>query len=525
MVKPLQIIFNKSLALGQFPKQWKHAHVIPIFKKGDNSSPENYRPVSLLSCIGKIFERVVFKYVYNYLHENDLLYNLQAGFRPGHSTVTQLIEIYHNVCLALENKEMSCFTFCDISKAFDRVWVKGLIFKLQKYGFRGQILTWLSDYLQNRTQQVKIEHSVSTVGRLWAGVPQGSVLGPLLFLTYINDLPDGLLGLTRLFADDTSNSHRSSSTEELQTATDYDFSAINTWSNNWLVKFNLAKTKILIFGASETQKETTTFTFDNSVITPVTTHKHLGIIFSDNGKWTAHIDAITAKLSKQIAVLRKLKYKITREFLSNMYITFIRPTMEYASEVWDNLTQFDADRLEKFQLEAARIVTGLPSYCSRSVLYFETGWETLAKRREKRKLTLLYKIKNGISPDYLSELLPPTIGDNMPCNLRHNNDIQIPYCRLNIYKNSFFPSTISRWNKLPLATRNSISVNQFKSRLNASYQNSNRSKFFLCGCRKLNVLHTKIRHGCSQLNSDLARINLKPNSSCTCGHPREDASH
>ena len=167
----------------------------------------------------------------------------------------------------------------------------------------------------------------------------------------------------------------------------------------------------------------------------------------------------------------------------------------------------------------ARIVTGLPSYCSRSVLYFETGWETLAKRREKRKLTLLYKIKNGISPDYLSELLPPTIGDNMPYNLRHNNDIQIPYCRLNIYKNSFFPSTISRWNKLPLATRNSISVNQFKSRLNASYQNSNRSKFFLCGCRKLNVLHTKIRHGCSQLNSDLARINLKPNSSCTCGLP------
>ena len=107
----------------------------------------------------------------------------------------------------------------------------------------------------------------------------------------------------------------------------------------------------------------------------------------------------------------------------------------------------------------------------------------------------------------------------------NNNDIQIPYCRLNIYKNSFFPSTISRWNKLPLATRNSISVNQFKSRLNASYQNSNRSKFFLCGCRKLNVLHTKIRHGCSQLNSDLARINLKPNSSCICGHPREDASH
>ena len=179
IIKPLLTIFNKSLELGQFPKQWKHAHVIPIFKKGDNFRPENYRPVSLLSCIGKVFERVVFKYIYNHLHAYDLLYDLQAGFRPGHSTVTQLIEIYHNVCLALENKELSCFTFCDISKAFDRVWIKGLIFKLEKYGFQGQILSWLSDYLHNRTQQVKIEQSVSTVGKLWAGVPQGSVLGPL----------------------------------------------------------------------------------------------------------------------------------------------------------------------------------------------------------------------------------------------------------------------------------------------------------------------------------------------------------
>ena len=124
----------------------------------------------------KVFERVVFKYIYNHLHAYDLLYDLQAGFRPGHSTVTQLIEIYHTVCLALESKELSCFTFCDISKAFDRVWIKGLIFELEKYGFQGKILSWLSDYLQNRTQQVKIEQSVSTVGKLWAGVPQGSVI-------------------------------------------------------------------------------------------------------------------------------------------------------------------------------------------------------------------------------------------------------------------------------------------------------------------------------------------------------------
>ena len=107
--------------------QWKHANIIPIFKKGDKSNPTNYRPISLLSCVGKIFERVMFKHFYNYLHSNNLLYNMQSGFIPGHSTTTQLIEIYHNICLALDNREFACFTFCDISKAFERVWIQGLI--------------------------------------------------------------------------------------------------------------------------------------------------------------------------------------------------------------------------------------------------------------------------------------------------------------------------------------------------------------------------------------------------------------
>ena len=229
---------------------WKHAFVLPVFKKGVNNDPSNYRPISLLSSVGKIFERVMFKHIYNHLHSNNLLYELQAGFRPGHSTVTQLIEIYHNICLALENKEFICFSFCDISKAFDRVWIKGLIYKLKHYGFAGNILSWLGDYLQGRTQQVKISSSCSTVGRLLSGVPQGSVLGPLLFLVFINDLPDGLNGLARLFADDTSTSNKSRSLIDMETKSNDDLNKIFEWGAKWLVNFNPLKTKIVVFGAN-----------------------------------------------------------------------------------------------------------------------------------------------------------------------------------------------------------------------------------------------------------------------------------
>ena len=522
---PLKLLFNKSIALGKFPKQWKHAHVLPIFKKGDKSSPTNYRPISLLSCIGKVFERVMFKYIYNHLHSNSLLYDLQSGFRPGQSTVTQLIEIYHQICVAIDHRDYACFTFCDISKAFDRVWLKGLIYKLEKYGFSGNILSWLSDYLTDRTQQVKLKSSISTVRKVMAGVPQGSVLGPLLFLVYINDLPDGLHGLTRLFADDTSNSHVSNDLQTIEHDNNLDLDLIKNWSDKWLVQFNPKKTNIVIFAGNNIPLDNTgiNFQFDGEPIVPSLTHKHLGVVFSNDAKWSAHIEYIASRISKQISVLRKLKYTINREFLSRIYLTFIRPILEYGSEVWDNLSLQDAERLEKFQIEAARIVTGLPIYCSRASLYFETGWDTLKNRRHKKKLCLMYKIQHGMVPDYLTELFPDNVGNNSRYNLRNSYNIAQPFCRLNLLKSSFVPSTISAWNNLPLSTRNAPNLTQFRSKLIG--QTTVRSSFYGHGDRKLNIIHTRLRHGCSLLNNDLYRINLVNTKLCPCGDGTEDAKH
>ena len=179
--KPLYILFNMSLRENTFPKFWKIAHVLPLFKKDDPSMKSNYRPVSLLSCVSKIMERVVFKHVYNYFFQYNLFYKYQAGFLPGHSTVFQLLETYHSIVKCIDEGKSCCMIFCDLSKAFDRVWHKGLLFKLQTYGVTGNLLEWFKIYLSDRKQKVMYKNVLSSSKTINTGVPQGSVLGPLLF--------------------------------------------------------------------------------------------------------------------------------------------------------------------------------------------------------------------------------------------------------------------------------------------------------------------------------------------------------
>jgi hypothetical protein len=236
--KPLCMLFNKSLHQNIFPTDWKLAHVIPLFKAGDKSFPSNYRPVSLLSCVSKLLEKIVFKHIFNHLQGNKLLCKFQSGFLPGCSTTHQLVELYHRILLALDSKQFTSVTFADISKAFDTVWIKGLLLKLERYGIGDNLLIWLKSYLSNRTQRVVIKDALSNIGQRKAGVPQGSVLVPL-FLVFINDIADGMTGLGRLFADDTSIGYiANDKPDSLQDMENLEFAYLNDWSKRWLVNFN-----------------------------------------------------------------------------------------------------------------------------------------------------------------------------------------------------------------------------------------------------------------------------------------------
>ena len=198
-------LFNMSLNSGKFPKLWKRANVIPLFKKNDKASISNYRPVSLLSSVGKVFEKLVFNKLFDYFQRNFLISIWQSRFIPGHSTVTHLVEMYDTFCRAVSEGKEIRVVFCDVSRAFDRVWHRGLLLKLEKCGITGSLLAWLVDYLRDRYQRVVLNGQLSTWMMIMAGVPQGSVLGPLLFLIYINDITHVIRHCQiRLFADDTS---------------------------------------------------------------------------------------------------------------------------------------------------------------------------------------------------------------------------------------------------------------------------------------------------------------------------------
>ena len=296
---PLCKLFNLSIQLHAYPDLWKIAHVMPIFKKGDKSLPSNYRPISLVSCVGKAFERVVYRSVYNHLVDHSLIYKYQSGFLPGHSTVHHLIELLHHTCTALENHQINCQVFSDISKAFDLVWHKGLILKLEKYGkmeisYYG---SWIIYSIEaKRFSLMKLFSKQQTLN---AGVPQGSVLGPILFLIYINDISDELTGLARLFADDTSLSFSSPDVRYIIRVLNHDLQTLRGWAKRWLIAFNPLKTEVMLISNIHID-QTVELVMDNTVLKVVDTHKYLGVLLSSNNKWTSHIDSIINSASKQV---------------------------------------------------------------------------------------------------------------------------------------------------------------------------------------------------------------------------------
>ena len=512
---PLCSFFNQSLHHGVFPASYKIAHVSPVPKKGDLSQVSNHRPISLLNTEGKVFERLVFKHLFNHLQDNNMLSSFQSGFIPGDSTVNQLTYLYHTFCEALDAGKEVRAVFCDISKAFDRVWHAGLIHKLEAAGVAGEALLWFRSYLSDRRQRVVLPGASSDWVNIRAGVPQGSILGPLLFLVYINDIVEDIGSHIRLFADDTSLfiivDDPVTSAARLNT----DLEKISRWAITWLVTFNPTKSESFLVSRKINRPAHPPLYMQNVQIEEVECHKHLGVCLSNDCNWHQQIAYVKEKAWCRINIMRKLKYKLDRKSLETIYIAFIRPLLEYADVIWDNCSQYEKDDLEKIQIEAARIATGATKLISLNNLYKETCWDKLQKRRDDHKLTLFYKMHNNLTPYYISSLIPQQVEAISQYNLRNANDIRNIRARTSLYYNSFLPSTLRQWNTLPPETRQSNSLNSFKHTLKKDKPSVPRYYYF--GNRKAQSLHTRLRTGCSSLNLDLFLKNISESPMCSCG--------
>ena len=485
---------------------------------------DNYRPVSLLSCVSKLFERAVFKYVFNFLRDNNVISLKQSGFMPGDSTVYQLTYLYHIFQEALDCQKDIRVVFCDISKAFDRVWHAGLIAKLSRIGISGSLLNWFQSYLELRYQRTVINGQCSSWGIIKAGVPQGSVLGPLLFLIYINDITNVTENSdVRLFADDTILYLLVDNPVANAQALNTDLKNVSKWASEWLINFSPHKTKTMVVSRKRKAVHYPPLNMNGTMLQEVQSHKHLGVTLSKDLSWDQHIEDVATKANQCLDILNALKFKLDRVTLEKLYFAFVRSKLEYASILWDCCSKQLSDLIESVHYRAAKIISGAIHRTSHALIYNELGWDNLENRRKKQRLRVFFKASHGNAPIYLQNIIPTRDMCNN-YNLRNNDTYPILKCRTSNFQKSFLPRTVSDWNNLDNDIRLCDSVGSFTRMLNTDI--SKPPIWYNAGERRLNILHARLRMLCSPLNDHLySAIHVVDNPNCPCGFTHENNRH
>ena len=396
---------------------------------------------------------------------------------------------------------------------------------MQQNGESGTLLDWICDYLTDRKQRVIINGQNSPWGSINAGVPQGSILGPLLFLIYINDITHVVNHCQiRLFADDTCLYITVDENHNLTAnLINEDIASVATWASKWLVKFSPQKTEAMVKSNRSNKNDHPRCTFNNNLINETLQHMHLGVIFSSDLTWSAHIDSICKKANKRLGLLKSLQYRTDRHSLERLYIACILPVIEYADVIWAGSYEKDLEKLDSIHHKGARIVSGATERCSTNRLMEEVGWNSLLDRRRAHRLTLFYKIVNGKSPPYLQKLLPQQRGQNVAYSLRATKNYNIMYARLRHYTNSFIPHTVKEWNILDESMKHFPTLEQFKKKI---MPKKVINKNYYYGARQENISLSRTRVGCSKLNGDLCNnLHVIESPLCKCGHANENALH
>ena len=365
-------------------------------------------------------------------------------------------------------------------------------------------------------QRVVINGQCSSWGTIGAGVPQGSVLGPLLFLLYINDIVHVVNNCNiRLFADDTCLFIEVDNRDESARLVTEDLARIAAWSEKWLVTFSPAKTKSLIISNKNDAYKNPAVNLMGKHVEEVDSHMYLGLCFSNNLRWKAHINDISLKARRKLNLMIPLKMKVDRKSLETMYKCFVQPSMEYANVIWGGSYDVDILKLENIHLDAMRLIVGATSRSNIVNVMNEIGGYYIRNRIDQASLLMMFKILNGLAPEYLCDIMAELNG---PRNyiLRNHYNLRVPLCRLETYRRSFFPRTINLWNNLSKDVKALESVESFK--LSFFVKKSELVVLYYFGQRWPSVHHARMRIGCSKLNHDLySNLHVRDNPSRDCG--------
>ena len=360
---PLEKIFTLSLSSGECPEDWRSANVTPIHKKGDRTVPSNYRPVSLTSQVCKVLESIVRKHILEHLAANNILSDKQHGFREGRSCLTNLLELVESWTEILDENDGIDVAYLDFRKAFDLVSHRHLLFKMSKYGIKQQVLNWVKAFLSQRTQKVVIRGTASESFSVTSGVPQGSVLGPILFLIFINDLPLGVVSPVSLFADDSKvfsrivagneENHRGICGSEILQK---DLDSIKEWADKWRMEFNVDKCKIMHLGKRNPRH---TYTMGGGNLMVTTEERDLGVVFDEKLDFSRHIRVAVNKANRMLGMIRSGFACMNQDMFKLLYPVMVRPLLEYCVQVWSPYKQRDIDLIEGVQKRAVRMVPGM----------------------------------------------------------------------------------------------------------------------------------------------------------------------
>jgi len=430
------------------------------------------RPISVVCTIAKVFERIVYDQLYSFLSANGKISKEQSGFRAMHSTLTALVEATDSWSYEIDRGNVNAIVFLDLKKAFDTVDHEILLAKLCTYGIRGDELAWFRSYLENRTQQCLVNGSLSELCTLQCGVPQGTILGPLLFLMYINDLPNCINhSKSRMYADDTHLTYVDNDATSIQTCLNADLRDVNRWLTNNKLTLNMTKTEFLLIGSRQklaTLAAPPVIESNGLPIKQVNSTTSLGVTIDCNLSWKEHIEKLSRKIASAIGALKRIRPFVHQSILHLIFKSLVQPHFEYCNIVWGNCGKTLLDKLQKLQNRAARVLTFSNYDANAEELIEKLGWSTIKVQIQKQKAILTFKALHGLTPEYLSSHFTERCESGYW--LRDSDKkLNVPIPRTNYLKNTFRYSAAMIWNTLPNNLKEAESLSEFRQLLNSFY--------------------------------------------------------